>query len=165
MFEADPNSEITQVLIWSAYCAEIEPHDSEENPALKAPDLIKTAMTAIPQAMPMVTESERKFIIRGMRLRDSTGESLFPFEIIASILIALCVLCSGESQISLSVARLFFAYRPYFVGVTLLSPPSPTSRSSRSSDTAFHATTVLLETVQVLALLCRDDRFAFFTPE
>ncbi|SCV70728.1 BQ2448_3490 [Microbotryum intermedium] len=74
-FEADPESSLTQVAFWTAYRAEFEkPLASVPVSAslLAAAEVIKMSTEAHPTAMPMVHQegNERKFIIRGLRVRE-----------------------------------------------------------------------------------------------
>ncbi|SGY78773.1 BQ5605_C008g04947 [Microbotryum silenes-dioicae] len=75
VFEADPDSSLTQVAFWTAYRAEFEkplPTVPTSAPWLAAAEVIKMSTEAHPTAMPMVHQegNERKFIIRGLRVRE-----------------------------------------------------------------------------------------------
>lgn len=73
-FEDHPDGEITQVALWTAYRAEFELLSQTETGLLPAADVIKMSTEAFPQAMPMVIEvPEKKFIIKGIRVRDRTS--------------------------------------------------------------------------------------------
>lgn len=76
MFEANATAEITQVALWQAYRAQFEPVVQKGGPPmLTASELIKKASQLFPGALAMVVEQpERKFIIRGIRLKDRPGE-------------------------------------------------------------------------------------------
>ena len=71
VFEEHTGGEVTQVALWTAYRGSFE--GGSEIPILPAGDVIKMASEAFPAAVPMVT-TERKFIIRGIRGKDRTGE-------------------------------------------------------------------------------------------
>lgn len=72
VFEGHPEGEVTQVTLWQAYRGQFE---GQGLPLLVAGEVIKLSTEAYPEAMPMVTEgSERKFIIKGLRIRDRTSE-------------------------------------------------------------------------------------------
>jgi hypothetical protein len=73
-FEGHADGEVTQVVLWHGYRAQFNYGD---NPSLLvAGEVIKLSSEAYPQAMPMVTEGvERKFIIKGLRIRDRESES------------------------------------------------------------------------------------------
>lgn len=75
MFEPEPAAEITQVALWQAYRAEFEPIVQRGGqPMLGAADIIKLSSQVFPGALAMVIEQpERKFIIRGIRVKDRTG--------------------------------------------------------------------------------------------
>jgi chromatin structure-remodeling complex subunit RSC9 len=74
-FEAYPDGEVTQVALWTAYRTEFEPH-SISSPMLAAADVIKMSTEAFPAALPMVTDGpDKRFIIKGIRIRDRTGQS------------------------------------------------------------------------------------------
>lgn len=76
-FEANPDGEITQVALWTAYRTEFEALSQTDNALLPAADVIKMSTEAFPQALPMVMEgTERKFIIKGIRVRDRTSAFL-----------------------------------------------------------------------------------------
>lgn len=75
-FEPFPDGEVTQVALWTAYRTEFEPH-SISSPMLAAADVIKMSTEAFPTALPMVTDGpDKRFIIKGIRIRDRAGPSL-----------------------------------------------------------------------------------------
>jgi chromatin structure-remodeling complex subunit RSC9 len=77
VFEYSPDSEVTQVALWTAYRKEFEPHDRKPHQMLAAADVIKHTTEAFPQALPMVTSGEeRRFIIKNMRIRERIGTHL-----------------------------------------------------------------------------------------
>ena len=73
VFEYDAGSELTQVALWTAYRSQFDAVGLP--PLLAAADVIKASTEAFPQATPTVVEApERKFVIKGMRIRDRTGK-------------------------------------------------------------------------------------------
>lgn len=69
---------MTQVALWQAYRGEFEPLVTLKitGALLPAADVIKMSSEAFTDALPMVIEQpEKRFVIRGMRIRDRTGES------------------------------------------------------------------------------------------
>lgn len=76
VFEADPDSDVQQVDLWTAYKSQFEPHQKNV-PIVAASDVIKMSQDAFPEAMPMVVErnKDRLFVIRGMRVRERSGPS------------------------------------------------------------------------------------------
>jgi CRISPR/Cas system-associated exonuclease Cas4 (RecB family) len=79
VFEEDEKAEITQVLLWGAYRSHFEHLEVKQrvSPMLAAADLIKEASSAYKKALPQVMvdqqTGERKFIIKGMKIRDRQG--------------------------------------------------------------------------------------------
>ena len=67
---------MTQVALWTAYRGSFE--STTGPPILPAGDVIKMASEAFSTAVPMVT-AERKFIIKGIRGKDRTGQSCASF--------------------------------------------------------------------------------------
>lgn len=73
VFEAEPDSEVTQVTLWTAYRGEFDA-TAQQYPILAAADIIKMASEVFPGAAPMVTEPpDKRFIIKGIRMRDRTS--------------------------------------------------------------------------------------------
>ncbi|ORY91694.1 hypothetical protein BCR35DRAFT_320194 [Leucosporidium creatinivorum] len=75
VFEAAPDAEVTQVALWQAYRSEFEPLVALKitGALLPASDVIKMSSEAFVDALPMVIEQpEKRFVIRGMRIRDRT---------------------------------------------------------------------------------------------
>ena len=72
-FENIADGELTQVALWTAYKDQFEHADPpNESRMLNAADVIKHTTEAYSNAVPMVTP-ERKFIIKGIRIRDRAG--------------------------------------------------------------------------------------------
>ncbi|GAA6046419.1 hypothetical protein JCM3770_004909 [Rhodotorula araucariae] len=73
VYEVDPQSDVSQVALWQTYQAQWAPHMAAGiPPMLPASDVIKVSQQAIPGVLPMVvdTGSEKKFVIRGLRLKE-----------------------------------------------------------------------------------------------
>src|SRR5437764_4583538 len=72
-FEADPNSEITQIALWHAYQARFTEYVAMGRQLLPAADFIKNVSVAFKNAAAMVVPSQtgqpQKFIIKGIRPR------------------------------------------------------------------------------------------------
>ncbi|GAA5863172.1 hypothetical protein JCM1840_002494 [Sporobolomyces johnsonii] len=75
VYEADPDADVTQVSLWTAYKAQFEPFMGPNVPVMMpAQDVIKHSTDAHPTAMPVVTQEEgRKFVIKGIRLKNRPG--------------------------------------------------------------------------------------------
>lgn len=76
VYEVDPHSDVTQVALWQTYQAQWAPHMAPGvSMMLPASDVIKVSQQAIPGVQPMVVETggERKFVIRGLRLKERPG--------------------------------------------------------------------------------------------
>ena len=74
VFEAEPDSDVTQVALWQAYRAEFD-GQSLTIPILAAADIIKMASEVFPTATPMVIDGPpKRFVIKGIRLRDRGSE-------------------------------------------------------------------------------------------
>ena len=76
MYEADPESEITQVALWTSYREDWEKFGTGFS-ILPASDVIKHSADVYPQALPMVAEragQEKKFVIKGIKPRVRKGE-------------------------------------------------------------------------------------------
>lgn len=81
VFEPDPQRSIQQTELWQAYRTQFELTLRPGHPQMfPAADVIKYSTTAFPESVPMVSEEggTRRFIIRGLKLRDRPGASL-PF--------------------------------------------------------------------------------------
>lgn len=73
-YEEYPDGEVTQVALWTAYRSEFERYTTATTQMLPAAEVVKMSTEAFPTALPMVTEQpDRRFIIRGVRIRDRTG--------------------------------------------------------------------------------------------
>lgn len=75
-FEAEPNSSVPQVTLWTTYRSQFEPHAVPGvPPLLAAADVIKASQQAFPNVLPMVSEEsgQRSFVIKGIRIRDRPG--------------------------------------------------------------------------------------------
>ncbi|GAA5894399.1 hypothetical protein JCM8208_006223 [Rhodotorula glutinis] len=73
VYEVDPQSDVSQVALWQTYQAQWAPHmGAGISPMMPASDVIKVSQQAIPGVQPMVIESgaEKKFVIRGLRLKE-----------------------------------------------------------------------------------------------
>ncbi|BGP39191.1 Chromatin structure-remodeling complex protein rsc9 [Rhodotorula kratochvilovae] len=73
VYEVDPQSDVSQVALWQTYQAQWAPHMAASvPPMLPASDVIKVSQQAIPGVLPMVvdTGAEKKFVIRGLRLKE-----------------------------------------------------------------------------------------------
>ncbi|GAA5987076.1 hypothetical protein JCM10908_001016 [Rhodotorula pacifica] len=72
-FEADPASSVPQVMLWTTYRSQFEPHARPDlPPLLAAADVIKASQQAFPNVLPMVSEEggQRNFVIKGLKVRD-----------------------------------------------------------------------------------------------
>lgn len=70
MYEADPDAEVTQVALWTAYRREFE---GKGQGMLPAAEVIKHSTDAFPHAMPMVA-AEKSYVIRGIKVRKRPRE-------------------------------------------------------------------------------------------
>ncbi|GAA5963858.1 hypothetical protein JCM3765_004042 [Sporobolomyces pararoseus] len=81
MYETDPDSDITQVSLWTAYKTQFEPLTTTNNDEssssnvpvmLQAQDVIKLAGQTFPSVVPTIVEDPegRKFIIKGLKLKE-----------------------------------------------------------------------------------------------
>lgn len=72
VFEEDPDSEITQIALWQAYQARFSHYSNLSNQLLPAAEFIKNVSTVFTGAnaqVRVVTETNSKFIIKGIRPR------------------------------------------------------------------------------------------------
>ncbi|GAA5952365.1 hypothetical protein JCM8115_003580 [Rhodotorula mucilaginosa] len=72
-FEADPASSVPQVVLWTSYRTQFEPHARPDlPPLLAAAEVIKASQQAFPNVLPMVSEEggQRNFVIKGLKIRD-----------------------------------------------------------------------------------------------
>lgn len=75
-FEADPASSVPQVVLWTSYRTQFEPHARPDlPPLLAAAEVIKASQQAFPNVLPMVSEEggQRNFVIKGLKIRDRPG--------------------------------------------------------------------------------------------
>ncbi|KPV77551.1 uncharacterized protein RHOBADRAFT_51392 [Rhodotorula graminis WP1] len=73
VYEVDPQSDVSQVALWQTYQAQWAPHMAPGvSPMMPASDVIKVSQQAIPGVQPMVIEAgaEKRFVIRGLRLKE-----------------------------------------------------------------------------------------------
>lgn len=80
MYEVDPQSDVSQVALWQTYQAQWAPHmGAGVSPMMPASDVIKVSQQAIAGVQPMVIEAgaEKKFVIRGLRLKERSGALAF----------------------------------------------------------------------------------------
>ncbi|RPA81232.1 hypothetical protein BJ508DRAFT_414890 [Ascobolus immersus RN42] len=73
-FEEDPEAEITQIALWQAYQSRFSEFSAHQNrPLLPAADFIKNVSVAFSRASAMVInqQGQSKFIIKGIRMRES----------------------------------------------------------------------------------------------
>ncbi|GAA5977588.1 hypothetical protein JCM5350_002283 [Sporobolomyces pararoseus] len=86
MYEIDPDSDITQVSLWTAYKTQFEPLTTNDNSSpsssiptmLQAQEVIRLAGQTFPSAVPTIVEDSegRKFIIKGLELRTRRKKSM-----------------------------------------------------------------------------------------
>jgi chromatin structure-remodeling complex subunit RSC9 len=72
-FEEDPEADITQIALWQAYQSRFNEYVSAGYPLLPAAEFIKNVSVAFQSASAMVlpTEQGQKFIIKGIRARET----------------------------------------------------------------------------------------------
>lgn len=74
-YEPDPDAEVTQVSLWSAYQSQFEPHARKgREPLLRAVDFIRNVTSAFRNASAMVVQlpnGEKKFVIKGLKPRET----------------------------------------------------------------------------------------------
>ena len=111
-FEADPASSVPQVVLWTSYRTQFEPHARPDlPPLLAAAEVIKASQQAFPNVLPMVSEEggQRNFVIKGLKIRDRPGTRPFCLFFLTWAIMKLtaqCVRCRLAQSVPMSMERL-----------------------------------------------------------